>query len=152
MVVDSLVVVFSCCRVFAALHLEQISSAAVAQEDLPAEARDDATTGETAGVIAESQEPEAVLGRAAEAEKFHNEQRETRMWICDTILRYVEPYAHRWGVKLINFQLASTALADIKYVRARTMRRFYSLTVFSYVWPPAICMFPGGSNSVAESC
>jgi len=46
--------------------------------------------------------------------KAHDEG-ETRLEICADIMRSVRPISDQWGVKIINFQLESTTLADAKY-------------------------------------
>jgi len=85
-------------RVFASLHLEQISQASM-----------------DTGVIAETKEdePSAVLGK----EPIASKEGETRMWICAQVIRFITPITGSWGVKVINFQLESTKIADDAYAR-----------------------------------
>lgn len=68
-------------RVFAIIHLEQISSI---------------TYNET-------------------FKDKENNQHETRIRICDDVMRLIRPYTDTWGVSIINFQLESTKLSDEKY-------------------------------------
>ena len=42
---------------------------------------------------------------------------ETRIYIYESIMKMIKPQADQWGVKIINFQLESTQLADEKYSR-----------------------------------
>jgi regulator of protease activity HflC (stomatin/prohibitin superfamily) len=80
-------------RVFAAIHLEQISSAANQEEG--------------------KGKQDAMLGKDQEIE--NSAQGNTRSKICSRIISDVGPIAARWGVKIINFQLESTTLADKQY-------------------------------------
>ena len=40
---------------------------------------------------------------------------ETRIYIYESIMKMIRPQADQWGIKIINFQLESTQLADQKY-------------------------------------
>lgn len=78
-------------RVFASIHLEQISSSVN-----PAESKEEAVLGTTQAVDASN-------------------EGEARAKICERVIFYIRPTVFAWGVSIINFQLESTALADAKY-------------------------------------
>jgi len=80
-------------RVFSSIHLEQISTAQMHEAKK------------------EKKELTSVLGQQPQ----HSEEGETRNVICTDIIRSVKPIVEQWGVKVINFQLESTTLADRKY-------------------------------------
>jgi regulator of protease activity HflC (stomatin/prohibitin superfamily) len=80
-------------RVFSSIHLEQISTAQMPESKK------------------ERKEVTSVLG----AQPHAQDEGETRNEACADILRSVRPIAEQWGVKIINFQLESTTLADKKY-------------------------------------
>ena len=42
---------------------------------------------------------------------------ETRLYIYESIMKLIQPQADQWGIRIINFQLESTQLADEKYSR-----------------------------------
>jgi len=42
-------------------------------------------------------------------------QAETRLFIYESMMKMIKPQADQWGIKIINFQLESTQLADQKY-------------------------------------
>ena len=73
-------------RVFAIIHLEQISSVSYNETF-----KDN-----------QNQNP-------------HLAQNETRIKICEEVMRLITPYTNSWGVTIINFQLESTKLSDEKY-------------------------------------
>lgn len=73
-------------RVFATIHLEQISS--VSYNEI-----------------------------FKDKENTSNTQRETRIRICEEVIRLIKPYTDAWGVSIVNFQLESTKLTDEKYSR-----------------------------------
>ena len=79
-------------RVFASIHLEQISSSV-----------------QQAGAVKE----DVVLGAAVDS----TNEGEARAKICERVIYYVRPTVGAWGVSIINFQLESTALADEKYAQ-----------------------------------
>jgi regulator of protease activity HflC (stomatin/prohibitin superfamily) len=80
-------------RVFSSIHLEQISTAQMPESKK------------------EKKELTSVLGSQPKA----HDEGETRNEACADIIRSVRPITEQWGVKIINFQLESTTLADKKY-------------------------------------
>jgi len=54
------------------------------------------------------------LSQTGEGHTYTHEG-ETRNEACTDIIRSVRPITEQWGVKIINFQLESTTLADKKY-------------------------------------
>jgi len=84
-------------RVFSSLHLEQISTAQMTDSKK------------------ERKEVTSVLGTQPKAHDEGQQEGETRNEICADIIRTVRPITEQWGVKIINFQLESTTLADKKY-------------------------------------
>ena len=50
-----------------------------------------------------------------EMKKSDEKAAETRLYIYESIMKMIKPQADQWGVKIINFQLESTQLADQKY-------------------------------------
>jgi len=80
-------------RVFSSIHLEQISTA-----QMPSESK------------REKKELTSVLGQQPPTHEG-----EIRNEACSDIIRSVRPITEQWGVKIINFQLESTTLADKKY-------------------------------------
>jgi len=50
-----------------------------------------------------------------EMKKNDEKQAETRLFIYDSMMKMIQPQADQWGIKVINFQLESTQLADQKY-------------------------------------
>ena len=81
-------------RVFASLHLEQISSAVIKEEG----AADKKPTSSYLG----SDDDEGAEGS-------------TRASICQKVIQNTGPIVDKWGVHIINFQLESTCLADKQY-------------------------------------
>lgn len=84
-------------RVFSSVHLEQISAAQQGSSQPH-----------------DSKEPQALLGAkpiAGEAEG------ECRNKICSQVIEDVRGFTATWGVKIINFQLESTKIADEKYAQ-----------------------------------
>jgi uncharacterized low-complexity protein len=108
-------------RIFAGLHLEQISQASQEMPGAAAMAAAAAAAGElgeeklaAGGARApEDEAAEALLGKA----KFSAAEGETRIWICAQVMQSVRPIAESWGINVINFQLESTKLADVNYAR-----------------------------------
>jgi len=80
-------------RVFASIHLEQLSEMSRAQQD-------------------EAKSSSSAQGRAEPLT-----QSGTRHAICDQVKKYIKEYADSWGVNIINFQLESTRLEDLKYAQ-----------------------------------
>jgi regulator of protease activity HflC (stomatin/prohibitin superfamily) len=83
-------------RVFSGIHLEQVASSHSGEQAPPTDANNEALLGKKSEVRAE--------GSAS-----------TRTIICDQVLDAVRPMAEGWGVRIINFQLESTKIADQKY-------------------------------------
>lgn len=79
-------------RVFAGVHLEDISSSG-------------SGSGEPGG-----EQKDGLLGNGS----AHAEG-EYRTRICDDVIKYITPLTTSWGVKIITFQLESTRIADRKY-------------------------------------
>jgi len=88
-------------RVFAGLHLEQISSA---EHKIGVEG----STGQE-----QKQDQATYLGNSA-LDDESNESR-TRESICNRVEDSIGPVLANWGCKVINFQLESTMLADKAY-------------------------------------
>jgi len=88
-------------RVFAGIHLEQIS----AQQTMLAE---------------ESKEASLLGGQnkeAADATSHKGGAAGIRSWICAQVVEDISPLTAGWGIRIINFQLESTRIADPKYAR-----------------------------------
>jgi regulator of protease activity HflC (stomatin/prohibitin superfamily) len=85
-------------RVFSGIHLEQIS----AQQTTAAEEKE-------ASLLGEAQQG-AVPAQHAGASNI-------RSWLCAQVVQDISPLTAGWGVKIINFQLESTRIADAKYAR-----------------------------------
>jgi len=79
--------------------------------------------GEVSGHAAtEHFEPKSVLGRTEVASATHNSTQVEglageRSKICMAVSRYVQPLCESWGVRIVNFQLESTKIADEKYAQ-----------------------------------
>lgn len=87
-------------RVFAGIHLEQIS----AQQTMAAEDKEASLLG--------------VGQQDSDASKHHKGGAAgIRSWICAQVVEDIAPLTAGWGVKIINFQLESTRIADPKYAR-----------------------------------
>jgi len=85
-------------RVFSGIHLEQIS----AQQTTASEDKKEASLlGESISSV-----PAAHTGAS-----------NIRSWICAQVVQDIGPLTAGWGVKIINFQLESTRIADPKYAR-----------------------------------
>jgi len=78
-------------RAFSGVHLEQISSSAVAKPS------------------------DAILGTTVTVSGEH--EGEERSKLCAQIITFISPLCSSWGVKIINFQLESTKIADEKYAQ-----------------------------------
>jgi regulator of protease activity HflC (stomatin/prohibitin superfamily) len=89
-------------RVFAGVHLEQLASAQQHAPREPGMESKQETTGE-----------EGLLGKS----KTSDEQpgHSGRNHICEEVIRHISPLTRAWGVHVINFQLESTKIADVKY-------------------------------------
>jgi len=83
------------CRVFSSVHLEQISTAQMLESRK------------------EQKELTSVMG--PQPQQTQSYEGEIRNEICADIMRSVRPITEQWGIKIINFQLESTILADEKY-------------------------------------
>jgi len=90
-------------RVFANIHLEQLA----------------AGSGQT-GLLVEgfgesSDKKEAsFLGGSSHD---NDEEGQVRSKICADVMRYIAPFSESWGVKVVNFQLEATFLADPKFAQ-----------------------------------
>ena len=51
----------------------------------------------------------------SEMRKSDEKAAETRLYIYESIMKMIKPQADQWGIRIINFQLESTQLADKKY-------------------------------------
>lgn len=87
-------------RVFSTIHLEQITYGS--QGDPGAPPAKPGLLGE-GGV----QDAGSVEGQSSNVE--------ARTMICSSVIAAIQPYTASWGVKIINFQLESTKIADKKY-------------------------------------
>jgi len=88
-------------RVFSGIHLEQIS----AQQTAIAEEKEASLLGD--GQLSSVPAKHAVKDGASSI----------RSWICSQVVHDISPLTAGWGVKVINFQLESTRIADPKYAR-----------------------------------
>lgn len=79
-------------RVFAGIHLEQISAQAQSTDE---------------------KKEQALLGKQGAAED--TEKNNIRSWICAQVVQDISPLAAGWGIRVINFQLESTKIADPRY-------------------------------------
>jgi len=80
-------------RVFSSVHLEQLAQATIIPQPQ-----------------ADGKETPSLLGQA-----HMRAEGECRTKICADVMRDIAPIAASWGVKIINFQLESTKIADQKY-------------------------------------
>ena len=85
-------------KIFSAIHLEQISSISREEANHPKSHR-----------IFDNEHPEEKRGDIEEA------QNEIRIKICERVILLIKPLVMEWGVKIINFQLESLKLTDVKY-------------------------------------
>jgi len=76
-------------RVFAGIHLEQISAQAQSTDE---------------------KKEASLLGQGEETT-----DRNIRSWICAQVVQDIGPLTAGWGIKVINFQLESTKIADPRY-------------------------------------
>jgi len=99
-------------RVFAGLHLEQISSASNNQP-----LSDEKQLQQLANANATGDDVSSMLGKGQGMHHGSPEsaEGETRMWICGQVIKAISPIVTAWGVKIKNFQLESTNIADYKY-------------------------------------
>jgi len=81
-------------RAFSSVHLEQISSTTSPLDD-------------------GQQLPSSLLGPKHKG--IEAEEGQVRHELCMNILKAIKPMTDQWGVKVLNFQLESTQLADRKY-------------------------------------
>jgi len=83
-------------KIFSAIHLEQISSIS----------REEATNPKSHGAFdrVEEKQPDVVEA-----------QNEIRIKICERVIQLIKPLVMEWGVKIVNFQLESLKLTDVKY-------------------------------------
>jgi len=81
-------------RVFAALHLEQISSAVIKEEG------------------ATEKKQDSYLGAPDDEEPGEGN---ARAGVCLKVMENTRPIVDKWGVIIVNFQLESTMLADKTY-------------------------------------
>jgi len=91
-------------RVFANIHLEQL--AAGNGESLMA---NDGTT------VERKEKEGALLGGSSH--DGGDEEGQVRSKICADVMRYIAPFSDSWGVKVVNFQLEATFLADPKFAQ-----------------------------------
>jgi len=89
-------------RVFSGIHLEQIS----AQQATAAEEKEASLLGEAQRAEQQGSVPAQHAGAS-----------NIRSWICAQVVQDISPLTAGWGVKIINFQLESTRIADAKYAR-----------------------------------
>ncbi|AYV81013.1 MAG: SPFH domain / Band 7 domain containing protein [Harvfovirus sp.] len=92
-------------RVFATIHLEQISSVAY----------NEAFNLKASKGFDEKVEKQELHEKGSKEKLDESVQTETRIKICEMIMGLISPFTTTWGVKIVNFQLESTKLADQKY-------------------------------------
>jgi regulator of protease activity HflC (stomatin/prohibitin superfamily) len=106
-------------RVFAAIHLEQISSTHAGKEVPPPTAAQAAATRSimnTDGTLANATSSTTPGGtRDVIDEPLPGTVSRSR--ICQQVMEYTQPLVSSWGVALKNFQLESTKIADSSYAR-----------------------------------
>jgi len=88
-------------RVFANIHLEQLAAG-----------NNFSATGET--IEAPEKKEAAFLGGSSHDS---DEEGQVRSKICADVMRYIAPFSESWGVRVINFQLEATFLADPKFAQ-----------------------------------
>lgn len=82
-------------RVFAGIHLEQISAQAQSTDE---------------------KKEQALLGQGQQGAAEENTDRNNiRSWICAQVVQDISPLTAGWGIRVINFQLESTKIADPRY-------------------------------------
>jgi len=91
-------------RVFANIHLEQLAAGTTGDSLVPDAPSTDAKS---------PQAEQSFLGGSHGGD----EEGQVRSKICADVVRYIEPYSQSWGVKIINFQLEATFLADPKFAQ-----------------------------------
>jgi len=100
-------------RVFAGIHLEQIAAASEVMKDDGQKHHThtvNLNTGEE-----EPTEAKSVLG-TDNSSKMEEGQYE-RWKMCAQVMSFVQPVTKPWGIKIINFQIESTKIADLKYAQ-----------------------------------
>jgi len=94
-------------RVFATIHLEEISTAATLRQEGQA-----LLSPPLPGTVPDGEEKGAAyLG----PRQIESAEGETRTRICQSVMSNVKPITDSWGVTVMNFQLESTKIADEKY-------------------------------------
>jgi regulator of protease activity HflC (stomatin/prohibitin superfamily) len=81
-------------RVFAGIHLEQISAQAQSTDE---------------------KKEASLLSPHATANEVEGADRNIRSWICAQVVQDIGPLTAGWGIRVINFQLESTKIADPRY-------------------------------------
>jgi hypothetical protein len=89
-------------RVFAAIHLEQISSTHAGKNTPAVAAPSNASSPKTGAYDGVDGAPAEVVSRSK---------------ICDQVIEYTQPLVATWGVRICNFALESTKIADTIYAR-----------------------------------
>jgi regulator of protease activity HflC (stomatin/prohibitin superfamily) len=87
------------CRIFASVHLEQLVT--------PGSGATASTGSAARGLLGDQKH--VSIGEGGSGGK--------RTEICHEVVECISPIATLWGVKVINFQLESTKIADQKYAR-----------------------------------
>jgi len=88
-------------RVFANIHLEQLA------------AGDSGDLGAAIGETDKERKEAAFLGGSS----HDTDEGQVRSKICSDVMRYISPFSESWGVKIVNFQLEATFLADPKFAQ-----------------------------------
>jgi len=103
-------------RVFAGIHLEQIAAASEVLKDdgLGHVIKQHATHTVNLNTGEELSEAKSVLGK--DSSKMEEGQYE-RWKMCAQVMSFVQPVTKPWGIKIINFQIESTKIADLKYAQ-----------------------------------
>jgi regulator of protease activity HflC (stomatin/prohibitin superfamily) len=84
-------------RVFASVHLEQLATPSSANSD--------------------QKQERGLLGKQESVSIGEGGSGGCRTAICHEVIEYVSPICTTWGVRIINFQLESTKIADMAYAR-----------------------------------
>ena len=111
-------------RVFAGIHLEQISSAIVDNPASNATVQKSllgtpivspANTAAQASSLSVSESTSGTVVAMGSTALATSGEFYERSRICEQIMAYVRPMVEAWGIRLINFQLESTQIADAQY-------------------------------------
>jgi len=107
-------------RVFSAIHLEQISSHSgpkkaeksyLGESHVPSSS---SSSSHASSLSSTMSKPSSAI-TADDFENIEAKEGQTRHILCEDIMKAIKPIVGQWGVRVLNFQLESTVLADEKY-------------------------------------